>query len=554
VQLESFLESSARLRPDKAALVVGKSRWTYAELEAAANRMAHALIAEGVQRGERVAIYLDSGFHAAIAVFATLKAGAVFVMVNPTTKADKLRFLLDHSRAAALVGPAAKLSLLDEVLAPASRLRLLVASGEPTTRCLPGRRLVSLDEVLKDGAAGDHPPSKRAIDADLAALLYTSGSTGNPKGVMLTHANIVSAATSITAYLENSTDDVILNVLPLSFGYGLTQLVTAAKVGATVVLERSFAYPHAVLRKLAEERVTGLPLVPTMAAILLQMDLARYDWSSLRYITSAGAALPTEHVARLRRLFPRARLYSMYGLTECLRASYLPPGEIDRRPDSVGRGMPNQEAYLVDEQGGRVGPGVVGELVVRGSHVMKGYWELPEETAKRLRPGPLPGETVLYTGDLFRTDEEGYLYFAGRKDDIIKSRGEKVSPREVENVLSGHAEIAEAAVIGVPDEILGQAVKAVVVPKRGSRLTQRDVLRHCAGRLEDFMVPKLVEIRSSLPRTPNGKIDKKALIAECDRVPQRLPDLSCQVDSATPKSPGAATPGLWGESYVPQST
>jgi acyl-CoA synthetase (AMP-forming)/AMP-acid ligase II len=259
-----------------------------------------------------------------------------------------------------------------------------------------------------------------------------------------------------------------------------------------------------------------------MAAILLQFDLGKYDWSNLRYLTNAGAALPIEHVRQLRRLLPHVRLYSMYGLTECMRASYLPPDEIDRRPDSVGRGIPNEEVYVVDEEGNRVGPNTVGELVVRGSHVMQGYWNLPHETQQRLRPGPLPGQRVLYSGDLFRTDEEGFLYFVGRKDDIIKSRGEKVSPKEVENALYQLPEIAEAVVIGVPDAILGQAVKAVVTVRSGNRLTERDVLRHCAGRLEDFMVPKLVEIRASLPRTHNGKIDKKALLSMPASAPPRL--------------------------------
>ena len=301
-------------------------------------------------------------------------------------------------------------------------------------------------------------------------------------------------------------------MLPLSFDYGLYQVLMAAKFGGTVVLERSFAYPHAVLQKLVQERVTGLPLVPTMVAMLLQMDLSRYDWSHLRYVTNTGAALPTDHILRLRRLLPHVRIYSMYGLTECKRVSYLPPEQLDVRPGSVGRAMPNEEVYIVDEAGRRVGPGVVGELVVRGSNVMKGYWDSPEETAQRLRPGPLPGESVLYTGDLFRMDEEGYLYFVARKDDIIKSRGEKVSPKEIENVLASHPHVAEAAVVGVPDQILGQAIKAVVAPKPGVRLTSQEILRHCAQHLEDFMVPKIVEIRSVLPKTGNGKIDKRQLL------------------------------------------
>jgi acyl-CoA synthetase (AMP-forming)/AMP-acid ligase II len=327
---------------------------------------------------------------------------------------------------------------------------------------------------------------------------------------MLTHLNIVSAATSITTYLENTAADIVLNVLPLSFDYGLYQVLMAFKFGGTIVLERSFTYPHAVLQRLITERATGFPIVPTISAILLQMDLRKYDLSSLRYVTNTGAALPTTHITGLRAALPHARLYSMYGLTECKRVSYLPPDEIDRRPTSVGKGMPNEEVFLVDDRGNRLKSGT-GELVVRGSNVMKGYWEMPEETARVLKPGPLPGEKVLYSGDVFRMDDEGYLYFIGRKDDIIKTRGEKVSPREVENVLYELQDITDAAVVGVPDDVLGEAVKAVIAVRAGARLTPQDVLRHCAGRLEDFMVPKLVEIRSVLPKTTSGKIAKKEL-------------------------------------------
>jgi long-chain acyl-CoA synthetase len=346
----------------------------------------------------------------------------------------------------------------------------------------------------------------------LAALIYTSGSTGNPKGVVLTHLNIVSAATSITTYLENTADDIILNVLPLSFDYGLYQILMGFKIGGTVVLERSFTYPHTVLEKMRQERVTGLPIVPTMAAILLQMDLPPSHFPCLRYITNTGAALPPQHIMHLRALFPHTRVYSMFGLTECKRVAYLPPSQLDIRPTSVGKAMPNVEVYIVDDQGHRVPPGQIGELVVRGSNVMQGYWELPEETEKMLKPGPLPGERVLYTGDLFHLDTEGYLYWRGRKDDIIKSRGEKVSPKEIENVLYSLEGVALAAVVGVPDKILGQAIKAVITLKEGTHLTEKDILRYCAKHLEEFMLPKFVEFRTSMPRTSNGKIDKQALL------------------------------------------
>jgi acyl-CoA synthetase (AMP-forming)/AMP-acid ligase II len=328
---------------------------------------------------------------------------------------------------------------------------------------------------------------------------------------MLTHLNIISAASSITTYLENTPDDIIINLLPLSFDYGLYQALMAFKVGGTLVLERSFTYPHSVIETIIREKVSGLPIVPTISAVLLQLDLSPYQFPALRYISNTAAALPTNHMLGLRQLFPQVRIYSMYGLTECKRVSYLPPDQIDIRPTSVGRGMPNEEVYIVDENGRRVPPNVVGELVVRGANVMKGYWELPEETEERLKPGPFPGEKVLYTGDLFRMDQDGYLYFFGRKDDIIKTRGEKVSPKEVEDVLYSLPGIAEAAVIGVPDEVLGQAIRAVVTLREGTQLTEKDVLRHCAEHLENFMVPQSVIFMSSLPKTGSGKINKKVV-------------------------------------------
>jgi acyl-CoA synthetase (AMP-forming)/AMP-acid ligase II len=285
-----------------------------------------------------------------------------------------------------------------------------------------------------------------------------------------------------------------------------------AKVGATLVLEKSFTYPAVVLEKLKAERVTGFPLVPTLAAMLLQMkQLAPGMFPDLRYLTNTAAALPRAHIERLRELFPGAQLYSMYGLTECKRCTYLPPEQLDLRPESVGIAIPGTEAYVIDEHGQRVAPGVVGELVIRGAHVMKGYWADDEASARVLKPGPYPWEKVLHTGDLFRTDEDGYLYFVGRKDDIIKTRGEKVSPKEVENVLYELASIREAAVIGVPDPILGEAIKAIVVADEG--LTEREVIRHCAARLEELMVPATVEFRGQLPKSENGKIARKELVA-----------------------------------------
>lgn len=507
--VQGFLQNSARRFPDKTALVCDGQRLTYAQVEARANRLAHALVAHGVQRGDRVAVYLPNSVEAVIAIFAILKAAGTFVVVNHTTRRDKLVYILNNCRATALFTSHRNTPLAVEVHAAVPSLKFIVLSGKrATVTATEDEGFYAFDDLL--AAYPATRPACPTIYQDLACLIYTSGSTGEPKGVMSGHNNVVFASGSIIQYLENTAGDIVINVLPLSFDYGLYQLLMVFRFGGTLVLERSFAYPAAILRKMEAERVTGFPGVPTIFAILLQMDLSPYDLSSLRYITNTAAALPPGHIVTLRERFPWATLYSMYGLTECKRTLYLPPDQLEARPGSVGIAIPGTEVWIEDEGGNRVGPGVVGELVIRGSHVMRGYWENPGATAECYRPGPTPGERILYSGDLFKTDEDGYFYFVGRKDDIIKSRGEKVSPKEVENVLYSLEDILEVAVIGVPDPILGQAIKAFVVPD-GVALTKRKVLRHCRARLEDFMVPQYVEFRASLPKTSSGKIKKTDL-------------------------------------------
>jgi amino acid adenylation domain-containing protein len=509
MRLEQTLRHSASRYPDKTALVTGERRLSYAELDAASDRLAAALAAQGVGRGDRVVILADNGWEAVVSLFGAAKAGAVFSLLGAGTKAARLAYVLGNCRPAALIALARLQPIVAAALAEtqAPPLRCcLVADGEPA---LPGA-LRFADALACPGG----PPAHPGIDLDLAMLIYTSGSTGRPKGVMLTHRNVEAAATSVMSYLENGPEDVILDVLPIAFSYGLYQVLTAVRAGATVVLEKSFAFPQAILARLAAERVTGFPLVPTIAALLLQQrELHPGAFPHLRYLTTASAPIPPSHLERLQTLFPQARIFSMHGMTECKRCTWLPPEQLPLRPTSVGIPVPGTEAWVADETGARLGPGEVGELVVRGPHVMQGYWEDPEATARALRPGPYPWERVLHTGDLFRMDEEGFLYFVSRKDDIIKTRGEKVSPREVENVLYLLPEVREAAVIGVPDPLLGMAVKAVLVLAPGASLGEREVIRHCAARLEDFMVPKQVEFRAELPKTDSGKISRR-LVAE----------------------------------------
>ncbi len=513
--VHDFLINSAARLPDKVALVCDGKRLTYRDLDQMTNRLAHALVEHGIRRGDRVAIFAPNSVEAVVGIFAVLKAGGVFVVINHTTKQDKLTAILNNCRASAIIADAQIRDVqLSALLHDVPSLRIGVLSNQRAETRLAHPRFIDFDEAQ---AQYDPTPLPRVnIDLDLACLIYTSGSTGEPKGVMSDHSNVVFVSGSIIEYLQNVEDDVVINMLPLSFDYGLYQLLMTMRFGGRLALERSFAYPAAILKHVEEERVTGFPGVPTIYAMLLQMDLSQYDLSSIRYLTNTAAALPPSHVLELRRKFPWARLYSMYGLTETKRTLYLPPEELERRPGSVGIAIPGTEVWLEDEHGNRLGPGEVGELVVRGRHVMRGYWEAPEATAQRYRPGPLPGERVCYTGDLFRMDEEGFLYFVGRKDDIIKSRGEKVAPKEVENVIYELPGVAAVAVVGVPDPILGQAIKAFVVTKNPD-LTEKQILAHCRARLEDFMVPRYVEFRDELPVNASGKIARRELAGKAER-------------------------------------
>jgi amino acid adenylation domain-containing protein len=511
VLLHHAFETALARSPEAVALTFEGQRHTYAELGVLAERLAAALQARGLARGDRVTAFLPNRMEAVVVLLATLRAGGVFHPVGALTKERKLHNLLLDARPTCLVADAA---LASEWSGPAAAARTAGLDTVVVVGHDGGGEAAGLpfSDLVSPGAGRWREPG--TIDQDLAVLLYTSGSTGEPKGVMLTHLNLVSATRSIQAYLGLEADDVLLGALPLSFGYGLSQLLLAFHAGARVALHRSFAFPGRILESMQEERVTVFAGVPTMFSTVLNLHgLDSFDLESLRVITNAGAAIREGDVARVRARFPRARFFSMYGQTECHRITYLPPEELDRRPRSVGRGMPNQECYLIDSEGARLPNGGTGQLVVRGSHVMRGYWGRPAETAERLKEGGLPGERVLHTGDIFRTDDLGYLYFVSRSDDVVKTGGEKVAPREVEEAVLALAGVREAAVVGVPDERLGEALRAFVVLEQPGRYTERDVVKHCLANLESFMAPRQVRFVAELPRTPNGKIDRLALKA-----------------------------------------
>jgi len=502
--LNHLLEKTAEGHPEREALTARGRRLTYAQLDQDCNRLANALAGLGFARHDRLAIYLDNSPESVIALYAALKAGGTFVIIHPQVQNRKLQFILNDCQVSTLVSSSANLRFDFQWLSECPTVRNLILTDQPNNT---GWGLSWAD--LMDAHTPSRPDA-RAIDADLAALIYTSGSTGVPKGVMLTHLNMLTAVRSIIAYLGNTPADVILDCLPLSFDYGLYQVLMASAFGGRVILEKGFTYPYQVAEMIQDEGVTGLPLVPTMAVLLLEMgNLHQFDFSRLRYITNTAQALAPGLIRRMAQAFPQTRLFSMYGLTECKRVAYLPPEEILRRPTSVGKAIPNTEVYLVDGEDRKLErPGESGELVVRGSHIMRGYWNRPEETARKLRPGLLPGEIVLYTGDLFKQDGEGFLYFLSRKDDVIKTAGEMVSPREVETVISDLDDVLEVSVSGVADQVLGNAVLAEVVLRPGSTLSENDIRLHCGRYLEKFMIPRTILFRSSLPKTLTGKIRK----------------------------------------------
>lgn len=505
VLVHDLLENS-EISHAREAIVDDDRSWVRGELLATVRTLARHLVTAGLERGDRVAILLPKSFEECAAIFAASRADGVFVPINPILKADQVRHIIEDSGARVLVtsrAVLAKIGGLPQVSAP---LEIILVD-----------QAACFDNGAQDPAR-DLPPA-RNIGQDLAAILYTSGSTGAPKGVMLSHANLVAGTRIVRTYLGISSEDRILSVLPFSFDYGLNQLLTAVEQGATLAL-CSFQMGDELVRALARHRITGLAGVPTVWAILTRAapSLAKTPLPHLRYITNSGGALPEVTVRRLREVLPQTRIFLMYGLTEAFRSTYLPPEEVDRRPTSIGKAIPECEVFPLTPDGRRAKPREVGILIHRGPTVSMGYWRKPEETARVLRPNPLRptdegAEIVCWSGDLVYEDEEGYLYFEGRQDAMIKSAGFRISPTEVEDVLMSTGAFRQVAAIGLPDDWLGQKLCAVAVPI-GSETDIARVLREASARLPSHMVPTRIDLVTEMPLTPNGKVDYKALVAE----------------------------------------
>lgn len=519
--LHDYFDASAERSPEKEALVADKNRYTYSQMFHISQQLANAFIHLGVKRQDRVLIYLDNCAETIFSFYGALKAGGIFTIINTAVQVQKLSYIIQDSSPAIIVSQTAKQKIVREALNIANHQCSVIWTGLPEgnkhDKLQPGE--YSWEAVLTSGKEPkemmrQHLSKNRCIDLDLAALVYTSGSTGDPKGVMEPHRNIIAAAKSIIQYLKNTPDDIILNTLPLSFDYGLYQAIMTFIFGGTLILEKSFIFLTNILNRIKEEKVTGFPIVPTIIAMIFKtIELGSFDISSLRYLTNTGAALPVEHIKRLRSFMPHVQIFSMFGLTECKRICYLPPEFIDKKPDSVGIAMPNCEVFVIDTEGKEIPRGEVGQLVVRGSNVMAGYWNAPEQTNKTYKTGLGYRDKLLYTGDFFKMNSDGFLYFIGRKDDMIKSRGERISGKEVERAIASLPGVNECAVIGVPDEIFGKAIKGFVACEPGSQVDEKQVLQHCVSLLESYAVPKYIDFMDVLPKTSHGKIDKKQLAA-----------------------------------------
>jgi long-chain acyl-CoA synthetase len=508
--ISDYLFQTAQRRADAVALVCGDQRLTYGTLAKRASSLAGYLVLHGLQKGERVAIFMDNSAEAVVAIFGTLRAGGCIVVVNPVAPPERLSWIVRNCEAKFLVASVSRLDVLQKALAlclPAQPE--LILAGEEVS---PGREMPPAERLEKVWEVPFPDPAVSVESEDLAAIVYTSGSTGTPKGVTFLHGNIDAAVEPIAEYLEHSERDIILSILPLASSYGLLQILVPFMTGGRVVLEKGMAYPYDFIRRIKQERVTGFAGNPTLYAILLRLGgIENEDLSSLRYMTNAAAAMPVTFPPRLLKIFPTAKLYLMHGLTECLRTSYLPPAEALTRTSSIGKGMRNVEIWIQDAHGRRLGCGETGELMVHGPTVMQGYWNDPEGNSRALVRGRTVWDNTLHTNDLFRLDEDGYFHFVARSDELIKSRGEKVSPVEVEDVLYGMDGILEVRVLGVPDATLGYAVKAEIVLKDGYLLTVQQVKVYCRKHLEDYKVPQVIEFVRAIPRTEAGKITRKIL-------------------------------------------
>ncbi|MCC2614883.1 acyl-CoA ligase (AMP-forming), exosortase A system-associated [Aestuariibacter halophilus] len=509
---DQLVSHTAQRTPEAHALIFKREELTYAQLEAQVEQAAGGLAGIGLSRHSRVAVFLPKRIETIVSLFASSRAHGVFVPVNPVLKAPQVQHILNDCDVQILITSSDRLKGLQDILPDCPALQHIVLVDK-----LPATEMTTLPVTLWSEMPQGQITHQHRVDNDMAAILYTSGSTGKPKGVVLSHRNLVCGAMSVSQYLENNADDVILALLPLSFDYGLSQVTTAFLVGATCVL-LDYLLPGDVVKTMAKHQVTGLAAVPPLWQQLMKVNWPQEATHQLRYFTNSGGAMPKVTLDKLRETFPNAHPYLMYGLTEAFRSTYLHPSQVDQRPGSMGKAIPNAEIMVVREDGSECDVDEPGELVHRGPHVSLGYWNDSEKTAERFKPVPskqnglILQEMAVWSGDTVKRDAEGYLYFVGRRDEMIKTSGYRVSPMEVEEALyQGIEALAEVVACGVNDLELGQAIVVLMVLKEGEALDENALLALCKKHLPNFMHPKHLEVHEALPRNPNGKVDRSTL-------------------------------------------
>ncbi len=502
--LDRILLNATESFPDNTALVQGSSRISYSDLYARVVKLASVLQSHGLCRNDRVVIALENSLDYVVSYFGIVLAGGVTVAINPDIKPAGLqKIVLDCTPSGIITRsdllPVVEACRRDYFL----KYILLCDHAEPSRKA--DTKVLYIDECLECGNGSFCSYDRK--EEDLASIIYTSGTTGDPKGVMLSNKNLISNAISIVKYLELTDKDSIMVVLPFYYSYGNSLLLTHIMQGGSLVMDNRFMYPNVVLDSMVGESVTGFAGVPSTFAILLhRSNFRNMSFPSLRYITQAGGPMSHDMAAEIAKIVPQAKVYIMYGQTEAsARLSYLPPGDLKRKRSSVGRGIPGVTLEVINKNGEEVKPGEAGEIVAKGDNIMPGYWGKEKETLQVLRDG------WLYTGDIATIDEEGYVYILGRRTEMIKSGAHRIAPREIEEIILKHPKIAEGAVIGLPDPILGEAISAFIVIKDGCSCQEKEIMQHCYKNLPLYKMPKAIHFVSSLPKTDSGKIKKEEL-------------------------------------------
>ncbi len=499
VTLPDLIRNSAEKTPDNIAIFYKDEAVTYKELYKKIAELGQRFLAMGLKEQDRAAIYLPNSFDAALSCFAAAYAGIVFVPINPSLKSEQVRHILTDCNVRLMITSPSRLLALN-------KKDILIEKS----LCI-GKEF---DGFQEDGR-GFKKPCVLSKD-DIAAIFYTSGSTGSPKGVVLSHDNMVQGALSVASYLRHSPDDRILSILPFSFDAGFSQLTTVFAVGASVVI-MNYLMPSDVLKMSLKHRVTGITLVPPLWIKLSTLEWSQEISKNIRYIATTGGRMPVQITKKLSKKLPTSDIYLMYGLTEAFRSTYLDPKEIKTRPTSIGKAIPQADIYILRADGKICKAGEVGELVHAGVLVSKGYWGNKAKTDEKFKTLPrisFPercSEIAVWSGDMVKRDKEGFLYFVGRTDEMIKTSGYRVSPTEVEEIMISSGYIVEAVAVGVSNDELGQVIHAAVSAKKGEGecFQEAELLKYCRENMPNYMVPKKI-IQTSIFHNPNGKIDRKA--------------------------------------------